>query len=107
MKVQRNVSANSTLHICRSDVAVAKNSVCRRENELQTLSCHHSVPCIGLAGCNLHGRECEFDAVFIEGFLDQHQRLSPNDKLLAGHGHHFGSDLDREVAELFDVLHFQ
>ena len=41
-----------------------------------------------------------------KAFLIRTSALSPDDELLAGHGHHFGSDLDREVAELFDALHF-
>src|SRR5205823_1753665 len=49
---------------------------------------------------DLYGREREFDAVLVKRLLDHRQRLAPNDKLLAGHCHHLGPDLDREIAKL-------
>src|SRR5215472_12229473 len=43
----------------------------------------------GFAG-DLHGREREFDAVLVEGFLDHRIGLAAYHKLLARQGHHLG-----------------
>src|SRR6202011_279092 len=54
-----------------------------------------------------HGREGEFDAVFVERLLDHRIGLAPDDELLAGQGHHLHPDLNREIAKVLNTLHLQ
>jgi hypothetical protein len=56
---------------------------------------------------DLHRREREFDAIGIERLFDHGKGLSPNDEILARQGHHFHSDLHREITERVDALHLQ
>jgi hypothetical protein len=71
-------------------------------------------PTLGYSGgrgfafaCDLHGWEGEFDAILVESLFDHRIGLSPDDELLTRQGHHLRPDLDREITELVDPLHFQ